>query len=251
MPRPRHLVGPMPEQISPEQISEPGKGPWLRENLLALILAMTPGDLYPSERVLAERFRVARMTVRRELIALEDNGLLERVPGRGTFVRRPSGMVDTLSAFTDMRAWLHATAKIISVRTVRPTASERETLALAPGSQVILLHRVRLSQNQPMAVERIKLPAERFRGLTREQLVDRSLYQTLARSFGAHALSAEQTISVANASDQDAELLGIAPGAAVMRIDRVTRDNLGLVMDMSTAICHPERYNVHIQIGLT
>lgn len=250
MPRHKHVLTPELATMDPGKLRGRHKGPWLHEALLNLILAMNPGDLFPSERVLAERYGVARLTVRRELTSLEDNGLLERSPGRGTFVRRPRGQVDTLTSFTDMRQWLHATAEIYSIRTRRATGREREQLELAAGDRVIHIHRLRISEGQPLAVERISLPAERFAGLTRQRLENRSLYRTLSEEFDAHAFTADQTITITHAEPEDAECLGIQPGDAVMRIERITLDNLGVAMDTSTAICHPEHYRFHVKIGL-
>ncbi|GAA2758263.1 GntR family transcriptional regulator [Actinopolymorpha rutila] len=250
MPRHKHVVATDLPDLDRKDIEGNGKGPWLRANLTALILSMSPGDLFPSERVLAERYGVARMTVSREMASLANSGLLERVPGRGTFVRRPSGMVETLSSFTDLRTWYHATARIISVRTVRPTRHERATLGLGPEEDVVALHRVRLTEGRPMAVERVKLPARRFPGLNRRGLEGRSLYGVLASEYDTHAYSAEQTITVSRLDARDAELLEVEEGSPAMRIDRITHDNLGAVMDMSTALCHPDRYSVQIHIGL-
>lgn len=236
--------------MDPTATAEMGKGPWLRENLISVILSMAPGDLFPSDRVLVDRYQVSRVTVQREIATLVDNGLLERKPGKGTFVRRPSGMVDTLSSFTDMRPWHEAKAHIYSVRTVRATESDRRSLGLEQPAQVVLVHRLRLMDGEPMAVERIRLAHPRFAGLTRHKLTGTSLYRTLELEYEAFAYSADQTASVEYAGAEDAKALGLPPGAAVMRIDRVTRDNMGLVMDLGTALCHPERFKLHTRVGL-
>lgn len=212
---------------------------------------MTPGDLFPSDRVLAERYKVARMTVTREVGNLVAKGLLERIPGKGTYVHRPSGMFETLSSFTDMATWYQATARIMSVRAVKPTRAQTETLVLEPGENVIRIHRLRLSDGEPLAVERVYLAARRFGTLTREALEGRSLYRVLADQFDAHAYSADQTITLRPVSKTDGQLLQIETDTPVMHIDRTTHDNMGLVMDMSTAWCHPHRFTVHVHIGLT
>src|SRR4051812_9985426 len=86
--------GPVVEVITPQRTrSNVHKHVQVREYVRELIAGSEPGDPAPSERELVQHFGVARMTVRQALDALVAEGLLERVPGRGTFVAR--GGVDS------------------------------------------------------------------------------------------------------------------------------------------------------------
>ena len=77
----------------------------VREYVRALVRDAEPGAPAPSERELVQQFGVARMTVRQAMDALVTEGLLERIPGRGTFVARPRRGVGRLTSFTeDMRS---------------------------------------------------------------------------------------------------------------------------------------------------
>ena len=73
----------------------------VREHVRSLIEAQPPGSAAPSERELVARFGVARMTVRQALDALVAEGLLERIPGRGTFVAQPPKTAGRLTSFTE------------------------------------------------------------------------------------------------------------------------------------------------------
>ena len=73
----------------------------VREHVRGLIEAQPPGSAAPSERELVARFGVARMTVRQALDALVAEGLLERIPGRGTFVAQPPRTSGRLTSFTE------------------------------------------------------------------------------------------------------------------------------------------------------
>src|SRR3954468_14068283 len=74
----------------------------VREYVRGLIQGAEPGSPAPSERELVHHFGVARMTVRQALDALVAEGLLERVPGRGTFVARAKIDVQVrLSSYTE------------------------------------------------------------------------------------------------------------------------------------------------------
>ena len=73
----------------------------VREYVRSLVSGSAPGSPAPSERELVQRFGVARMTVRQALDALGVEGLLERIPGRGTFVARPRRVASRLTSFTE------------------------------------------------------------------------------------------------------------------------------------------------------
>src|SRR4026208_1274953 len=73
----------------------------VREHVRGLIESQPPGSAAPSERELVARFGVARMTVRQALDALVAEGLLERIPGRGTFVAQPPKTAGRLTSFTE------------------------------------------------------------------------------------------------------------------------------------------------------
>ena len=73
----------------------------VREYVRDLLAGHAPGSPAPSERELVHRFGVARMTVRQALDTLVTEGLLERVPGRGTFVARPRRVATKISSYTE------------------------------------------------------------------------------------------------------------------------------------------------------
>src|SRR5690606_9746362 len=144
VPRRKHQMDPeAAQEIDFSTQDSRAKGPWLRDSLTSLILSMTPGDLFPSDRVLAERYQVARMTVNREVNDLAARGLLERIPGQGTCVRRPSGAYEALTSCTGMTTGYQAAARVVSVRQVKPPGQQVSTLGLEPGERVLRIRRVR------------------------------------------------------------------------------------------------------------
>jgi GntR family transcriptional regulator len=134
----------------------------IEQALRTRLAAASPGDLLPSEPSLAAEFGVARMTVRAALDRLAADGLVERVPGRGTFARprpvpRPAG---TLMSFHDqVRSWGQVPSSRVVEAALRPaTADERAALRLAPGAQVVAIVRVRLAGADPLALEHACFP---------------------------------------------------------------------------------------------
>jgi len=120
------------------------KGEQLQEILEGVIAALEPGALLPSERLLAERYGVARATVTQAVEGLVSRGLVYRVHGSGTFVAEPKFRQPlTLTSFTeDMRARGMTPGSVVRSQAVVP-ASEvvARHLALVPGSPVVHLER--------------------------------------------------------------------------------------------------------------
>lgn len=136
----------------------------IERELRARLAGAQPGDALPAESVLAEEFGVARMTMRAALNALEADGLIERIQGRGTFVRqrpapRPAG---TLMSFQDqVRSWGRSpSSRLIEAEVRAASAAEAAALQLTTAApRVVSIARVRLADQTPLAVEYACFPA--------------------------------------------------------------------------------------------
>src|SRR5215207_1631214 len=154
------------------------KGRALREILEALVAEQPPGSALPSERELAERFGLARMTVRGEIERLTAEGLLYRLHGRGTFVAEPRVAQAVLfSSFSeDIRARGMTPGSIVrSHEVIEAGPFLARSLEIAPGAPVAEIERVRTADGAPMALERVYLPVERFPDVAEADLEHGSL----------------------------------------------------------------------------
>jgi GntR family transcriptional regulator len=184
---------------------------------------LAPDEPIPSERELGERFAVSRMTVRQAIDQLVNEGRLYRVPARGTFVARQKLEVPMrLTSFSeDMRArGMEPGSRVLAVRTVRASADVAEALGLDRGGEVHVVERLRTADGSPMAIERSQIDARRAPGLPAHQLETGSLYAILEQDYGLVVDGAEQEVEAAGAAADDAQLLDVAPGAAVLRLTR-------------------------------
>jgi len=185
-----------------------------------------PGQAIPTEAELAQAHKVAVGTVRKAIDLLVAQGLIERVQGRGSFVRRPSFDSSLFRFFRFQGA--DGTRRVpesrILSRIRRPGPPETtEALGLPAGAEVIHLSRLRLIDRHPVLAEAIWLPAERFAplmDLATEAFGD-LLYPLYERHCHAIVASARETLSVGAAADETAGLLGIPPGTPVVAIERL------------------------------
>lgn len=192
----------------------------VREYVRALVEGADPGTPAPSERELVQYFGVARMTVRQALDALVTEGLLERVPGRGTFVadQRLEQNV-RLNGFTEeMRSrGLRPSSRTLLARIEAAGPGVARALELNVGESVVHWQRLRLADNAPMCLEDAFLKAAMVPGLV-EHLPE-SLYEELARRDLAPTWG-EDSVDAGLAKEPEARLLGVAEGNPVLRVAR-------------------------------
>jgi GntR family transcriptional regulator len=211
-----------------------------------------PGGLLPSERTLALRCGVARMTVRQELDRLVRRGLVVRVQGKGTFVAAGTlAKTDRLTSFSeDMRErGLVPGARVLSITSEPAAVRLAERLEVPVGSPAVMIERVRYADGVLMAHERAYLPAHRFPGLDQTDLEDRSLYDTLRVGWGVTPTTADQRLSAVAADPHEANLLGITPGDPVLLFRRVTRDAAGEVIEFTRSMYRADRYEVVLRVA--
>jgi GntR family transcriptional regulator len=186
---------------------------------------LKPGDRLPSERQLAERLQVSRMTLRQALDSLARRGLVTRAVGRrgGTFVAEPKIERD-LSAVSGLTQQLRrqghrAGASVVSAETIRAGRSAAEALAVPEGARVYEIVRLRYSDGEPLALERSVFPAKRFPGLLDHPL-EGSLYEVLRDRFGERLSRAVERLEPVVADRHEATLLAVKIGAPLLAVER-------------------------------
>ncbi|MDO4919057.1 GntR family transcriptional regulator [Kocuria sp.] len=182
---------------------------------------LRPGDMLPGERVLEEQLGVSRITIRRAISDLVNDGVLVRVKGKGTFVShgRVRSALHLASFNEDMLAAGHQPSTRVITAEVDHPGGEAESHLRVPGpDDVFLLRRLRLADAQPVSVDESWLPAHRLPGLRATELTG-SLYGLLAAD-GLPVTHVEQTVEAAAASSQMAGWLQIAEGSPVLLFRR-------------------------------
>ncbi|PZF79871.1 GntR family transcriptional regulator [Jiangella anatolica] len=250
MPRPRHE----PNGVAPDVFTtgDGAKGAHIQEVLATLVQQSRDGSLLPSERVLAERFGVARMTVRGAIDELEARGMVRRVSGRGTFVQRPTLTHSEIfrSFSQDMRnRGMTPGSRSYRARTRPATRDIAERLGVDVGAPVHSIERVRTADGTPMALERTNLPAARFGTLLDVMNRDQSLYDVLARVFGVRLESAEQTVSIARLSPAEARRLEVPGYDPAFLVERRALDTMGNVVEFGRSLYRGDRYAIEMHVS--
>lgn len=181
---------------------------------------LKPGDLVDSERELARIHGVSLMTARHALIALEREGLVVRRRGAGTFVAPPKIHFNKLMSYTEQMSGrgLAGSSKVLSFGIIHNEQEIAARLALPATGQLVKLERLRLSADEPFALETCYFSADEFAGLSRARLDRVSLFSILEHDYGFEIAHADEEVDATNADAQTARLLDVSVGAAVLRI---------------------------------
>lgn len=206
----------------------------------------------PSENELCTLYEVTRATVRHALELLEEEGLVYREKGRGTFLRRRRVQIDLTrlcSTTEDMKArgWTPAT-QVLSVRVVTPLAHVQHQLRTSEDAQVWEVHRLRLADGEPISLQWSYLPCQSVPELDRLDLTG-SLYYGLANRYGIQLQNGEQVIRTRAVTAEEARLLAIPESAPVFVIDRTSYDQEGRPIEYLRSLWRGDRYDLQIRLS--
>lgn len=185
---------------------------------------LSPGDPLPSERVLCEQYAVSRTTVRDAIGQLVSDGLLVRVPGKGTFVaeRQIRSRLHLASFHQDMRRLgLTPSTLVLGVDAASPPAATVSALRLRARDLAYHVRRLLLADGTPVGLDDAWYHAGELPGLDGQDLTA-SIYEAIDRHYGKRLDRAEQTVKAEAAEGIVATLLRLPPGAPVFVFDRVS-----------------------------
>lgn len=202
-----------------------------------------PGGALPSERDLSEMAGMSRVTVRKGIEQLIEEGVLVRKQGSGTFVaRRIATPGSKLSSFSDETRLRGEAPGVVWINKTyaQPTEEEASALDIPVSAKVARLGRVRLAGGEPLAIEHAVIPAEYVPDL--DELGD-SLYEALER-HGFRPVSGEQRVRASLATPTEAGILSVKQNSEVLRIERVTRISDGRIVEFTRSVYRGDRYEI-------
>lgn len=200
------------------------------------------GDALPSERDIAERMAVSRVTVRKAIDLLMREGVLSRKHGSGTYIapriEQPSSL---LAGFSEDLRRRGLVAGSVWLEKSTDTASPDEVIAfgLAVNARVKRFRRIRTANGEPLALEHAIIP-EAY--LPDHDSVADSLYAALD-AVGSKPVTGLQRVTASLASEDEAQHLGVPGGAAVLRIERRGYLADGTMVELTRSAYRGDRYD--------
>ena len=211
---------------------------------------LKPGDILPGERALEEKYGVSRITVRRAIGDLVAAGRLRRVRGKGTFVA-PNPLVSRLhlASFSDEMKAQHvaASSRILLSGRATPPEFVAEFFGTSPETPHIHLRRLRLGDGEPYAIDDAWYNGTLVPDLL-ENDVYRSVYTLLEQDYNLGITDADQTVTAVQASESNAALLDVSPGAALLHIVRFARSGEHNV-ELCSSVYRSDRYHLTTRVA--
>ncbi|OYD07857.1 GntR family transcriptional regulator [Paludifilum halophilum] len=212
---------------------------------------LKPGDAAPPERELCEIHDISRMTARKAVMALVNEGVLYREQGKGTFVAapKPKHQLTQLRGFTEemKEQGLAVETKILTFDETEPTVTIRKRLMMPPAdNRVIETRRLRIVDDLPFALETVWLNEAKCPGLNREAIEGRSLYAVLKEQYNCRPSYARQTIEPIQLNDYESGLLGLPKGSLGLLFSRTTYLDNGEVVEFTKCIYRSDKHKYEV-----
>lgn len=226
----------------------------LRDDLRGRILdgEYGPGSKLPSESELIASQGVSRITVRQALGALQSEGLIVKLHGKGAFVSQPRAAqsLDRLQGLREALAPGHRalSSKRLVWREVKAPATVARQLGLPAGTTVHHLHTVRYLDRQPLSVNTSYLLSSLGERLARVDFSQRDLIDIFEHEGGLRIGEARLDIGAGKASARDAKLLHVEAGAAVLEVERLLHDVDGMPVHVETAVYRADAFRYQLNL---
>lgn len=212
---------------------------------------LKPGDMIPAERELCEIQGVSRMTVNKAIMYLVNEGIIYREQGKGTFVSAPKEkqQISKLKGFTEEMEdkGFKSQTKILSFKLKPATKQIKKILEIEDSQmQLIEIKRLRLSNDEPLAIETVWLPHHLFNDMSTAMIEGKSLYSIFREKYDINPIKAKQTIEPIILSEYECNLLNQNPNSIALMFKRTTYTKDGTPIEYTNSIYRSDRYKYEI-----
>lgn len=198
-----------------------------------------------TELELSETYQISRMTVRKALAELVDEGVLAKKQGKGTFVQEGK-MTEDLSSPNSFTNLCKRNGKEPGGRTLKfilQEASDRDVreLMLEPGEEVIRVERVRTADNVPVMLENLYFPGH-LKNILTENLNDVSLYQILREKYGLVSGNSVMEIEISECTPYEASVLEIKTGSPLLLVREIVYDQYNQPLHRTKSLLRGDKF---------
>lgn len=206
----------------------------------------------PTERELCEIYNVSRITVRKALNELEQEGYLHRKQGKGTYVKGQT-YVQRLSSFYSFSEEIRKmgsvpSAQLLSYEVIDAGSEISQKLGIKPEDQVLAIRRLRLADNEPFAIETSYLVHRYTKALKKEDVAELGLYKALEKDCSIKMSDAVETFEAVNIiCSEHADYLGVSKNQAAFHLSRTAYSN-GVIIEYCSSLIRGDKYKFAVQL---
>jgi len=208
------------------------------------------GQLLPPERELCNRYQVSRITIRKALDLLRQEGLICREQGRGTFVTKPPlEQPSQIISFTEQMKslGLKSSTRVLEMRIISMDRELAERLLLRLDEEIVLIKRLRLANNEPVALENSCLPHKIYPQIFSADLTG-SLTRIVEDNYHLRLKHANQVVKAVNVSGKTAKILGVTSNSPVLHVSRISFLADNKPAEYLEAYYRGDRYNLTMEL---
>ena len=202
-------------------------------------------DMLPSEREMSELFSVNRLTVRKALEAMIQDGIIYQVPGKGTFVARPKldQKLLVMTSFTDaIRNEGHTPGtQLLDFKVVSPRPSILRALELEKNEEVLKIRRLRSIDKEPFCIATSFIPMKYAGKLNPDDFLERSLYDILKERCGLTMNKTRCSLEAVTSDDEAAAILRINSGVPMFLMSGTTSAQTGEMVEFFKVLYRGDR----------
>ena len=204
------------------------------------------GDRLPSERQFAKEYNISVITSRKALSKLEEEGLIERIQGKGTFVaiKKYNRNLSKFVSFTEMckSIGVKPGSKEIEKKIIVPDQNIVVKLEIPVDSQSVYISRLRYVDNEPMVIEKNYFTLD-YAYLLNQNL-DKSLFEILKNKSGFVIVDSHKTIEIVRSNIEESNLLNIPVNSPIILIESIAYLKEGKVGYVGKQLINGERFKL-------
>ena len=226
----------------------------IKESLRERILDGTykAHDQLPSESEMSSLFKVSRITVRQALNDLQKEGLIFKIPGKGTFVAKAKAFQQLMQleglAEAMNRMGYEIYNQVISHKLVPASAAVAERLQVEAGSTVAEIKRIRHLNREPLSLEVTYLAERIGERLRKADLATRDIFLVMENDYGIALGRADLQIDATLADEALAQALHVGEGSPVLRMERLTHTAAGAPLDFEYLYFRGDAFQYRLQV---
>ncbi|MBS4204633.1 GntR family transcriptional regulator [Lederbergia citrea] len=211
-----------------------------------------PGDKIPSEKDICAQFNISRSTAKKAIEDLVQEGVLNRIQGKGTFIAKPK-LEQSLSGFYSFskvmqEKGLNPRDIILDMKIVEATPKVTRKLKLKPDEEVIELKRLRCANNEPIIFETSYIPEKIVPKISPESILENSLYDVMFKEFGIIVAKAKEVFEPILIQEYERKYLEVKEGYPALLLERIAYDTYENPVEYCHSIVRGDRCRFYTEL---